>query len=283
MKNINKRKIKKKWCIIFSLLLLVAVWIIFTNTHIQKTKIAILSSDIPDDFNGYKIAVVADLHNKDWGYDLIKLLKKEEPDIIAVVGDLIDSSHMNLNIAMEFIREAKKISPIYFVSGNHEAWSGKYETLKKSLVDEDVFVLDDDKLLLNKGNDNLLLLGVKDPDFNETEALLNESMENKLKELIDNYQGYKILLSHRPELMDSYTNAGVDLVLTGHAHGGQFRIPFIGGLIAPNQGFFPKYTSGKYSKEKTDMVVSRGLGNSIVPVRINNSPELVIVLLEIKR
>ncbi|WP_455769208.1 metallophosphoesterase [Marinilactibacillus psychrotolerans] len=90
---------------------------------------------------------------------------------------------------------------------------------------------------------------------------------------------FKVLLSHRPELFETYAAHGFDLVFSGHAHGGQFRLPFIGGLIAPNQGLFPEYTAGIYSKKQTRMIVSRGLGNSVIPIRINNRPELVIVTL----
>jgi predicted MPP superfamily phosphohydrolase len=92
-------------------------------------------------------------------------------------------------------------------------------------------------------------------------------------------KNFKILLSHRPELFDLYSENSMDLVFTGHAHGGQIRIPFIGGLIAPDQGIFPKYSSGSYSKDSTTMFVSRGLGNSIFPVRIFNRPEIVVVTL----
>lgn len=100
-----------------------------------------------------------------------------------------------------------------------------------------------------------------------------------LDNLMDDNDGYTILLSHRPELFTTYTASGVDLVFTGHAHGGQFRIPFVGGLVAPNQGFFPEYDAGLYTAETTNMVVSRGVGNSIIPLRINNRPELIVVTL----
>ena len=102
-------------------------------------------------------------------------------------------------------------------------------------------------------------------------------IRTKLDELADDQAGYTILLSHRPELFDTYVSGEIDLVLSGHAHGGQFRLPFIGGLYAPGQGFFPKYDAGMYSKETTSMVVSRGLGNSIIPLRFNNRPEIVLI------
>ena len=96
----------------------------------------------------------------------------------------------------------------------------------------------------------------------------------------DASDGYTILLSHRPELFDTYVDSGVDLVFSGHAHGGQFRLPFVGGLVAPNQGFFPQYDAGQFDEENTTMIVSRGVGNSIVPLRINNRPEIVVAQLK---
>ncbi len=271
----KSKRLKKRY-IILILLFLTIIWVVFTNTHIQTTRLEIKNSNILSGFTGYKIAVIADLHNKDWGNKLIKPLEDEAPDIIVIVGDLIDSSHTDLDIALDFIGNAKQIAPVYYVSGNHEAWSNQYETLKESLLEEDIIVLDDEKLLLSHNNDEIMLLGLQDTDFNNRNKT---SIDNKLKELIGDYKGYKILLSHRPEYFESYITSGIDLALTGHAHGGQVRIPFIGGLVAPNQGFLPKYTSGVYSKGSTDMVVSRGLGNSIIPIRINNTPELVIVKL----
>ena len=97
-----------------------------------------------------------------------------------------------------------------------------------------------------------------------------------ISELQNESDGFTVLLSHRPELFDLYVNTGVDLVFSGHAHGGQFRLPFVGGLVAPNQGFFPKYDAGQFIKENTTMIVSRGVGNSIIPVRFNNRPEIIV-------
>ena len=109
--------------------------------------------------------------------------------------------------------------------------------------------------------------------FGEVPAMVS----TKLRNLLDDESGYTILLSHRPELFETYVDSGIDLVFSGHAHGGQFRLPFIGGLVAPNQGLFPKYNAGLYTDGGTSMVVSRGIGNSIIPFRFNNRPEIVLV------
>lgn len=125
-------------------------------------------------------------------------------------------------------------------------------------------------------------MGLSDPNFTSYDGDASAMIQEKLKHLKMGETNYTILLSHRPELFETYVNAGIDLVLSGHAHGGQFRLPFIGGLIAPNQGLFPRYDAGLYTEGHTGMVVSRGLGNSILPLRFNNRPEIVLVELQIE-
>ncbi len=269
---------KKRYFVILSTFL-VLLWITIGNTTIKTTNLIVSSENLPKAFSGYKIAGIADLHNKDWKNRLIDALEKADPDIIVIVGDLIDSSKTDLNVAKEFSDKAVMIAPVYYVSGNHEAWSGKFEDLKK-LINKEVVILEDRSIYLEKDDSKILLLGVNDPDFDSLNAPFYQSssiLGNKLEMMIENSDSYKVLLTHRPEYFDVYTNMNIDLAIAGHAHGGQFRIPFVGGLVAPNQGLFPKYTSGNYKSENTNMVVSRGLGNSIIPIRINNRFELVVI------
>lgn len=270
---------KRKKSIIIIVILMIIIWVVWTNTNFTTTHYKINNGKIPDAFSGYKIAEIADLHNHKWGDRIIKALEKEKPDIIVITGDFVDSSHTDFQVALDFVEKAKKIAPIYYVTGNHEAWIENYSELEKKLYNEGVHMMDDTKVWLEKDSEKINLIGVQDPDFVERytgEGIKEEVVKTKLQPLLDENH-YNIVLCHRPELFHEYVAVGADLVLTGHAHGGQVRIPFVGGLVAPNQGFFPKYTEGVHHKDKTDMVVSRGLGNSIIPVRINNMPELVIV------
>lgn len=283
MKKIQS--LKKKHIVLICVLLVVlaiGVWIFWTNTNIIVSHISIKNEKIPKEFENFKIAQVSDLHNHQWGNKLIDRLEKERPNIIVITGDLVDSSHTDFDIAMEFINKSLKIAPIYYVTGNHEAWLQNYNELQKRLEDAGVNMMDDRNEWLEKGDAKINLIGIKDPDFVERSSFdyIEESIVMTKLEPLLNKDFYNIVLCHRPEVFESYVSLNVDLVITGHAHGGQFRIPFVGGLIAPNQGFFPKYTKGLYSKDKTDMVVSRGLGNSIIPVRINNTPELVVITLK---
>ena len=259
----------------------IVIWIAWGNSALMVNEIKITNDKIPQSFEGFRIAQVSDLHNAELGKDNNKLIEKLnecEPDIIVLTGDLIDSNHTNLEVALSFARQAVKIAPCYFVTGNHEAWVGsQYEELRTSLENAGVTVLQDEAIELNYGDECIQLIGLNDPDFSERDSFLSESiLETKLSE-INISNGFTILLSHRPEYFNVYQNKNIDLVLSGHAHGGQFRLPFLGGVIAPNQGFFPKYDAGIYTENGTTMIVSRGIGNSIIPVRINNRPEIVII------
>ena len=156
----------------------------------------------------------------------------------------------------------------------------RYQELEEKLLDTGVIILHDRSVGLMKDNERIQIAGLDDPDFTTGIYLKKESaLKNKIKGM-KLTEDYCILLSHRPEYFRTYVSESIDLVLSGHAHGGQFRLPFIGGLIAPGQGIFPKYDAGAYSENRTTMIVSRGIGNSIIPVRFNNRPEVVIVHLD---
>lgn len=270
----KKHKKHTLWLTAAGIVLIIVLWIGWTNINITTTHFIIKNDKIPEAFSNFKIAQVADLHNHQWGGKLISRLEKEAPDIIVVTGDFVDSSHADFDISLEFIHRVKEIAPIYYITGNHEAWLDNYRKLESRMAEAGVHMMDDTREWIEKGNSKINLAGIQDPEFAE-----KSSVRNKLTLLL-NHDCYNIVLCHRPELFHDYVEAKADLVITGHAHGGQVRIPFAGGLIAPNQGLFPKYAEGVYHQEETDMVVSRGLGNSVIPVRINNMPELVMITLE---
>ena len=277
------RKIKNRTTIILVMLLIsiMVSWVIWGNLSVETTKLTVTSKDLSEAFDKFSIAHISDLHNAEYGKNnekLIDILKAESPNIIAITGDLIDSNHTNLEVALSFAQQAVKIAPCYFVTGNHEAWIGsQYEELKTSLQNTGITVLQDEAIELNYGDVCIQLIGLNDPDFSERDRLLSESiLEVKLSQ-VNISDGFTILLSHRPEYFNVYQNKNIDLVLSGHAHGGQFRLPLGGGVIAPGQGLFPKYDAGAYTENGTTMIVSRGIGNSIIPVRINNPPEIVII------
>lgn len=284
------QKTKKRSVLFCTLTVLLAliIWTAWGNTALMVNSFTVSSDRIPAGFSGYRIAQVSDLHNAEFGTGNTKLLQaifESTPNIIVITGDLIDMNHTNMDTALEFAKNAVQIAPVYYVNGNHEAALSQYDELKAGLKSVGVTVLEDETINLEHNGGTITLVGLSDPNFTIRNDVFDETpamVSTILNDLMENENGYTILLSHRPELFETYVSCGVDLVLSGHAHGGQFRLPLIGGLVAPNQGFFPKYDAGLYTDNDTNMVVSRGIGNSIIQVRFNNRPEVVLIELEIE-
>ena len=279
---------KKKFiflAVVAAVLIALVIWIAWGNTALELNTYTVTSSRLPKNFDGYRIAHVSDLHNAEMGEGnekLLTMLREAAPDMIAITGDLIDSRNTDVEIALQFAQEAMKIAPCYYVSGNHEARVNGYEELKTGLISAGVIILEDVQTEISIEGETITVIGINDPSF-QTDYLFGDAetvVSSKLSELHTDRDGFTILLSHRPELFDTYTDHDVDLVLSGHAHGGQFRLPFIGGVIAPNQGLFPEYDAGIYTDGNTNMLVSRGVGNSILPFRINNRPEVILIELQ---
>ena len=277
-------KTKKKFIVlaaIVAILTLLIIWIAYGNTDLEIYKYNVKSEDIPSEFDNFRIVQISDLHNAEFGENnekLLLMLKQADADIIAITGDMIDSRNTDVDVAISFAQKAVNIAPVYYVNGNHESRVlGEYEKLKQGLTDAGVTILENSSADITIGDETITLIGINDPTFcmEFVDDTMEQNIAHQLVNVIPDNDNYKVLLAHRPEYFDVYAG-NVDLVLSGHAHGGQFRIPFIGGLVAPGQGFFPEYYEGSHIKENTEMIVSRGIGNSIIPFRINNKPEIIV-------
>lgn len=261
----------------------IAVLIVFCrwqNNGIVVTFIDYSENKVPQELDGYTILHISDLHNKAFGEGqkkIVEIIARIHPDIIAVTGDIIDKRRTGTGPALLLAGQAVHIAPVYYVPGNHEKQSGEYERISGRLKACGVSVIANDSAQIKKNGAAFTLIGVKDREFYKNKKDYTRRLASLAK---DHPNGFRLLLSHRPEMMEIYAKLGFDLVLTGHAHGGQWRLPLIGGLFAPHQGIFPKYTSGLYKKRATGMVVSRGLGNSGFPLRLFNRPELVVITLK---
>ena len=268
----------KKIIIIIATTVIITVYFLWGNLSIATTEISVKSSSLPSSFDGFKIVHGSDLHNDEFGDDnqrLLSLIRSTQPNIIAITGDLIDSRRTDFDVAEDFVENALKIAPVYYSTGNHESRLKNFSSAEKEFIEEGAVVLRNKSVYIEKGNDSILIAGIDDPDFKsiDTSSAIKSIKEDGV---------FTILLSHRPEIFDIYCQEDIDLTLSGHAHGGQFRFPFIGGLYAPHQGFMPQYTSGLYTNGSSDMIVSRGLGKSIFPLRFNNRPEIVVITLKSK-
>lgn len=267
--------------ILLPLILLLLIFCIYSNYSLTVSRYTVSSPEIPESFSGYRIAQVSDLHNARFGKEnqrLLSLLRQESPDLILLTGDLVDSRKTDIDVGIAFGASAAAIAPTVYVTGNHESRLGDdFARLKDGLLAGGVTVLQGETLPLKRGDDQITLVGIDDPGFTGT-----PEMEAILHTLMAETDGYTILLAHRPERIGLYAEAGADLVFSGHAHGGQFRLPFIGGLYAPGQGLFPAYDAGLYTVGDTTLIVSRGLGNSLFPLRLFNRPELTITTLSLQ-
>ena len=274
-KRVRKKSIAARLLTWLLLLAALTGYLWWGNTTVTVTDISVTLSDLPDAFSGYRIAQISDLHNAQFGENnehLLVKLAQCQPDIIVLTGDLFDSNHPDLDVAASFASNAARIAPTYYVTGNHEGFARKeYAQLKPQLLEAGVLVLENKIVELERNGETVSLIGLHDNWFT--------SVPDTAAELVPSAGECSILLAHRPEFADSYTKAGADLVLSGHVHGGQFRLPFVGGLLSPGLGFFPEYDAGLYKIGETQLIVSRGLGNSRIPVRINNRPEIVLAVL----
>lgn len=281
--QIEKMKRKKNLFFGIAAASAMAGWIAWENTHVELNTIMVTSSRLPEEFSGFRIAQVSDLHNDEYGEgnkDLLALLESANPDMIAITGDLIDSRRTNAKIAAEFVKNVSKIAPCYYVTGNHESRLTKYPQYEKELIEAGAVVLRNEVTVLEHQGAKITVAGLDDPCFTLSDDKYKETppvIKRQLEKLAEKKDGFTLLLCHRPELFLEYCENEFDLILTGHVHGGQFRLPFLGGIIAPNQGLFPKYMEGLYTEGNTNMVVSRGVGQSSFPFRVNNPPEVVLV------
>ncbi len=268
------------------------------NHKLELTGYKYKSDKIPHEFDGFRIVHLSDMHNCVYGNEadnLLRKVKNNKPDIIVITGDSFDSRRRQYFDSLHIIKNLTSIAPVYLVTGNHEELS---PDLKKiflpQIEDSGVNFLDCETIELKRGNASIYLSGISDfTSFAIEMGLLQKALDKNLdceeldamkdafREKLASFSakktdGFNILLSHRPEMNDAYFSNKFDLVFCGHAHGGQFRIPPIGAIYSPGQGFLPKYSEGPHLFGNTTMIVSRGLGNSSFPLRINNRPQIIV-------
>ena len=257
----------------------------YFSSNIGVTHYNIEADRLAPEFDGYRILQISDFHTGSFNGGTEKLIQKvinEKPDIIVLTGDLIDETAINLRSVNKLVAQLSLIAQVYSVSGNHDVWHSDFSGLKDMLKNKGVVLLENEKVAIKRGNSHINLFGIDDPDtWNDTSA--ERFFKLKTSEL-QQASGYNILLFHRANMFDVIKGNGYQLVLAGHMHGGQIQIPFVGGIVSPQQNrkWFPKYTDGKWIKAGTTMIVSRGLGNNVPVPRILNPPEVVVVTLKCK-
>lgn len=268
--------------IIASLILIVWVW--YDNNRLTVSQCCVKSPKIT---RPVKIVLLSDLHNKQFGKKngiLERIIWEQRPDLIAFTGDLEDRRQPYQKHSALFLTRLAEKKPVFFVYGNQEMMGDFKSRLTADLIEGGVTVLDGQISHVKINGQKLAVLGLNDYEPDNKKNLALDSRYKLLREFQRSGE-FKLLLTHYPHFFAhyrknyQYSDFGIDLVLAGHAHGGLIRLPFLNGVVAPGQGFFPRYTSGLYERNGVFMAVSRGLGNSGIPVRINNPPDVAVITL----
>ncbi|MHB8124267.1 MAG: metallophosphoesterase [Desulfitobacteriaceae bacterium] len=249
-----------------------ALFYLYLNLHsIAVKRYTIEISKLPTEFQGFTILHLTDLHSKEYGdaqRHLIELINRQQFDAVAITGDLVDKSNPSIEPAIALVKGLQS-KPVFFVPGNHEWWTN-YQ-IKSSLEDNGVRILENGFFQYNIGNSHIWIMGVDDP------FLGKDQLNKALTGVVDSVP--KVLLAHAPNIFSKAVKASIDLVLVGHTHGGQVRLPLVGAVIAPGQGLFPEFDYGQFTSGSTKMIINGGLGESVLPIRIYNRPEIVLVTL----
>lgn len=267
---------KHRW-ILPVLAILVALTLIALNERLILRTYTVVSPKLTAEV---RLAVVTDFHSSDNADDVVAMVASCAPDAVLLVGDMFDDDIANrpTERTLSLMRQLSAQYPCYYVSGNHEAWTGEMDALYQQTEEAGVTVLRMSSGVLTVRGQRIALCGIPDPyemvfsGAPDTEEQIRQAMEN-----VDSAD-FTVLLAHRPELLAKYAQFPLDLVVSGHAHGGQVRIPgVLNGLYAPNQGWFPKLAGGAYTQDGTTLIVSRGLAVRTRLPRIFNRPEVVLV------
>lgn len=275
----------KKFLLFLLLIAAAAAYVVYDNGRLSVTEYTVSDTRIPESFDGLKIVQISDVHDAEFGGEqaaLVEAVRRENPDYIFLTGDFIDSNRYDLERSMAMIPALIGVAEVFYVTGNHEVATNEVDEITSALSDAGVHVLRNQAMMVGSGDSSMAIAGIDDPltgvGTEGEAAFTRHAIEQATADVPEGM--FTLLLAHRPELFGTYADMGIPLVFSGHAHGGQVRIPFIGGLNSPGQGWFPELTSGIHSQGSTQLVISRGLGNSQIPLRLLNTPELVSVTLQ---
>ena len=241
------------------------------NKTVHVSHYTVTDDKIPASFEGKRIVLLGDLHNNDFGDQLPMCVREQQPDIILIVGDWISRYDTDITPALEAAKALTAIAPVYYTAGNHEAWAPMWADLCQGLADCGVHILNSSTVLWMENGEAVQLIGMFDTEYST--HIVRDAAPLIEPEL------YSIFMLHRPEYGPEAASFGFDLMLSGHTHGGQIRLPLIGAVYAPNQGWFPEYDVGKFEVDGMDLIVTQGLGVSGL-MRVLAPPEAVVITLD---
>ena len=292
---VKSGKTKKAVYIISAITLLLLLFLYWQNDTLQVTRYSLKFSDLPDEFDGFRIVQISDMHGKTFGKQnsrLVRRIKALEPDALFVTGDMMSSTKDDSQAFLDFLDLFGNTCPVYMCMGNHEQIARMidepvYDLFIQRLEERGVILLDNRKTTITRGKSKINVYGLtlelyhysrRDIEYYDENLSLTKEYVKDVLGKKDN--GFSIMLAHNPTYFTEYASWGADLILSGHIHGGIVRVPFMGGLLSPERIFFPEYDAGLFESGYAKMVVNRGLGYSVVNIRLFNRPEISYVVLK---
>lgn len=283
--NNKKRKLKIRLSSILICILILGLIALISNIYISNNIITINTYQLETDKinTDLKIAFISDLHSKEFGKnneELLNKIKEQQPDLVAVGGDMNLKESTDYSVCLSLMKELVNVAPVYYTLGNHELEILDNTDFVQDIKSAGVHLLINEMESFYKNGESITIGGIKNYPYFEQYAPDFDNDENRFlhKYLNQESEHYSILLCHYPECyLWKFNQLNIDLMLSGHTHGGLVRIPFVGGLVAPEQGLFPKYDMGYFESDTAKMIITSGLGKSGFVPRINNQPEICII------
>ena len=282
-------RILKKILLIFILVIVLLLLLLFlndkANQNVKVTRYTYADEEIPSAFDNSKIMVISDLHDAPFSEEIIEHIKTEKPDYVVMTGDMVQLPDSSADNTLKIVDAAVKMNiPVYAVSGNHDRQCGKYDEILDNLWAHGAYMLEYDSVRLHKDGESIVLMGIQDPKHNVVTEEKIEAIQGNIKYQLSRRKEYfTVLLSHRADLYPQIKNTGVDLILSGHIHGGIVRLPFVGGIVERNRkiSLSVDYEYGVYKEgESATMIVSAGCDKNPQKRRFFNPPEVLLITLK---
>ncbi len=261
--------------------LAVAAILADSRWRLDRDEYVLASARLPAGFDGFRIVQLSDLHGMEFGKDnrrLVEAVRAARPELIALTGDMITEKE-DIPVVRALCAQLTQIAPCWFISGNHDVGSRAMRALRAALEECGVTVLSNEYRTIERGGDRIVLCGVEDPNARAGMPTPKEVVASLRAEYSEDYV---LLLGHRNDFAEKYPLLDVDLILSGHGHGGVLRLPFVGGVLGNNGELFPEYDAGVYHTYCYDMVISRGLGGVRGIPRFLNPPHVPVITLKCK-
>ena len=276
------------WLVLWLIAVIIIVVINYYNRHLIITNYKINDPRWPAALNSWRLVQLSDIHNQategPGNNQIISSVQKLQPDIITITGDLFDGDRTNIPNNLQLVKELTSIAPVYMVLGNHEFANDDYIKLIQLVEEAGAQVMRNELVTINDPGAPITIIGLDDPaawgwplSYKAQEQLTAKTL-NKIMALPEfNSTSPRLILAHRPELWPQYLLADPLVILSGHTHGGQIRLPLIGAIYVPNQPLLAQYDEGIFTKANSYLIISRGLGNSFINCRFDNYPQIVTI------